>query len=52
MIHHMPETDVPQFETYHPRPGNGTGVDVRGTYICLTDTPRFAITLLLMRAYC
>lgn len=52
MIHHMPQTDVPQFETYHPRQGNGAVLDVRGTYICLTDTPRSAITLLLMRGCC
>lgn len=29
MIHHMPETDVPQFETYHLSQGNGTVVDVK-----------------------
>lgn len=52
MIHHMARTDVPQFETYHARQGNGAVVDVRGSSICLTDTPRFAITLLLMRVCC
>lgn len=48
----MPETDVPRFETYHLRQGNGAVLDVRGTYTCLTDTPRFGITLQLMRVCC
>lgn len=48
----MPETDVPQFEMYHLSQANRIMVDVRCSYICLTDMPRFGITLLLMIAYC
>lgn len=48
----MPETDVPQFETYHLSQANRTMVHVRCSYICLIDMPRFGITLLLMIAYC
>lgn len=52
MIHHISETDVPQFEIYHLSQANRTMVDVRCSYICLTDMPHFGITLRLMKAYC
>lgn len=37
---------------YHLSQANRTIVDVRCSYICLTDMPCFGITLLLMITYC